>query len=98
MTVPEIENALNNPGSQRWITALWKVVVGKKFDFQLLIAFWHPHDSYRCPELSATKMDCLHMEWQDRLRVILMPASLSVGTTNDLPEDLGLKSLFREDI
>jgi hypothetical protein len=71
-----------------------KVKIWKKFDVQLLIDFEHRWEPYSGPELKDSEKFEMQMRTQEKLRLLLMPATLCTDLTNDLHEDLGLERLF----
>jgi hypothetical protein len=93
LTVPQIEQALFGPTSVRWLTAVQKIPVGKTFAISRFVDFdnhWQKHQGTESEEERNEKQ----MDWERKLTLHMMPDSFSVGTTNDLPEHLGLGWLF----
>jgi hypothetical protein len=92
LTIPQIETIVTSTIPPRWVTALRRVTVTQNFDFQLYAFYRDYYQPYEGLDLSDIQMNQMQMGLQEKFK-LLMANSLSMGTTNDVP-DLGLEWLF----
>jgi hypothetical protein len=94
-----VKGILANPGAHPWLAAFRKIIVWQRFDLQLFINFTGDLESYRpAQRWSDAKTQSMQDKYQEKLRLIMMPESLSYGTTLDVPKDLGLRSYSLREI
>ena len=97
MSFYQSEVAITSPGSQRWLTALRKITVWKKFDLQLMLKFDDYYQPYTGPELTDVEKHDMQLERHEKLRLLMTPESLAMRTAIDLPDDRGLNLLLLEE-
>lgn len=92
MSCREVKRAIESPSAFNWITIFNNMKVEKKFELLLYMSFNNPESSEEEPKLTTIQMSQMQMEYQSKLRLLLMPDSL-----RDKPEGLGLRRLFGEE-
>ncbi|KAF7956108.1 hypothetical protein EAE96_005028 [Botrytis aclada] len=79
----DLANLMHSPGAYRWANALRKITFAKYFDVQ-----------FQTLNLMSSKEPKCRAVYQKRLRQLLMPECLCYGTTDDVPDYLGIRGLF----
>ncbi|TGO35096.1 hypothetical protein BHYA_0170g00080 [Botrytis hyacinthi] len=79
----DLANLIHSPGAYRWANALREITFAKCFDleFQMLDGM-------------LPKGPICHAVYRKRLRQSLMPECLCYGTTDDVPDHLGILEMF----
>ncbi|ESZ94840.1 hypothetical protein SBOR_4800 [Sclerotinia borealis F-4128] len=90
--VQDLKHLLQNPGSYGWANALRGVTFAKYFDVRLKVFDLVPKDYQRAPMSKAENIQLAI--YRQRLWQLLMPEVLCSGTTDDIPDHLGLFEMF----
>ncbi|KAF7918572.1 hypothetical protein BELL_0210g00120 [Botrytis elliptica] len=79
----DLADLIHSPGAYRWANALREITFAKYFDvqFQMLNGM-------------LPKGPSCHAVYRRRLRQLLMPECLCYGTTDDVPDHLGIREMF----
>lgn len=92
----EVEDAVNTPGGQDWVQAFRKIPVKVAFELRLLVI----NRREGAQTLSGDEpkpqwyLDELRGKYEATLGRLLKPASLTMGTFDDVEDDLGIRDMF----
>ncbi|KAF7893931.1 hypothetical protein EAF00_007445 [Botryotinia globosa] len=79
----DLANLIRSPGAYRWANALREITFAKHFDVQ-----------FQMLDGMLPKGPVCHAVYRKRLRQLLMPECLCYGTTDDVPDHLGIREMF----
>ncbi|TGO54615.1 hypothetical protein BCON_0104g00120 [Botryotinia convoluta] len=78
----DLADLMHSPGAYRWANALREITFAKCFNVQFKML----------KGMSSKEPDC-HAVYRRRLRQLLMPECLCYGTTDDVPDHLGIREM-----
>ncbi|TEY70274.1 hypothetical protein BOTCAL_0108g00300 [Botryotinia calthae] len=79
----DLANLMHSPGAHRWANALREITFAKHFDVQ-----------FQMINGMSLREANLHVVYRERLRQLLIPECLCYGTTDDVPDHLGIREMF----
>ncbi|KAF7887990.1 uncharacterized protein EAF01_011144 [Botrytis porri] len=79
----DLADLMHSPGAYRWANALREITFAKYFDVQ-----------FQMLDGMLPKGPIFHAVFRKRLRQLLMPECLCFGSTDDVPDHLGIREMF----